>query len=59
PMIDAGRRPPSILPTPVPFELNWSTGLLDLLGRARVQGDTIDIGAFEATPEAVFADGFE
>lgn len=59
PLRDGGRTPPTFTPIPVPFESNWSTGTLDLPGRDRRQGATIDIGAYESRPVAVFGDGFE
>jgi hypothetical protein len=59
PLIDAGIRPQTITPIPVPFEQNWSTGTLDVFSRARTSGARIDIGAYESIPAGLFADGFE
>lgn len=58
PLLDAGTRPPIIDVVPRPFERAWSTGTLDINGHTRNQG-RIDIGAYEATPVALFSDGFE
>lgn len=58
PLINAGIRPPSVVPVPPPFHQNWSTGTLDMKGNTRVRGGEIDIGAYEA-PTPLLNNGFE
>ncbi len=60
PMVDAGTRPPGILPFPTPFDLAWSPGDFDYAGVAREQMQGIDIGARESGHEKpIFYHGFE
>ncbi len=58
-LIDAGRMPPAFVIIPTPFASNWSLTDFDVLGRNRVQGQRVDIGAFEAAADRLFSDGFE
>jgi len=49
PLIDSGRPPCGLLcPAPTPFEYAWDLGDADILAQARVQGERVDIGAFES-----------
>lgn len=57
PLIDMGIEPPDTVPIPTPFEDNWWLGVTDLGGNDRVQGLTIDIGAFEVL-DGFFASSF-
>lgn len=59
PLIDAGIRPPQIVPIPVPFDLAWAAGVLDINGNDRIQANRIDIGAYETTPVLIFSNSFE
>lgn len=58
-LINSGFQPIFLLP-PVPFVYNWSLSSTDLAGNIRVQDNTVDVGAYEATAETpIFANGFE
>ena len=58
--VNKGRRSPTIVPIPIPFEFNWSIGSTDFNGNPRVQDGRVDIGAFEAVPEIpIFENGFD
>ncbi|MEM1081098.1 MAG: hypothetical protein AAGH65_05905, partial [Pseudomonadota bacterium] len=57
PLIDVGARPQSPSP-PVPFSEDWSLPDQDLVGKPRILGVTVDIGAVEAIDQ-FFIDGFE
>lgn len=60
-MVDAGRNSPVILPDPITFPFNWSTGYFDLEGKQRTINTRVDIGALEASLpiDLIFIDGFE
>lgn len=58
PLVNAGRHPPTFIPTPTPFELDWTLPVKDLAGRTRVIGGRVDIGAYES-PNIIFINGFE
>jgi len=60
PVIDAGLQPPVMPTIPVPFDQKWSIPANDIRGIDRIQGNVVDVGAFEwfvDTP--IFVDGFE
>ncbi len=60
PLINAGRRPPNVLPIPIPFEQNWYVGDDDFYGNVRVMNGQVDIGAAEtmAPADLIFAHHF-
>ncbi len=61
-LVDAGRSPCAIVcPFPIPFENKWSLGDEDILSKLRVQGDRVDIGAFESSyfSDIIFWNGFD
>ncbi len=62
PLIDAGRSPcPFLCIFPVPWDQNWQLGTLDILMQSRLQGDAVDIGAYESSSirDLIFWDRFE
>jgi hypothetical protein len=58
PLIDSGITPQRTEP-PIPFPENWTLPVTDLVGKDRILGETVDIGAVEAIPDRVFFDRFE
>lgn len=55
-----GIQPPTFVPIPIPFELDWDVGANDTFGKDRVVNGRVDIGSFEAPSEPpIFEDGFE
>lgn len=57
PLIDVGARPQPFSP-PIPFSEDWSLPEQDLVGKPRIIGVTVDIGAVE-TIDQLFVDSFE
>ncbi len=58
PLVDAGRLPPPPMPSQ-PFQDSWVLPATDIRNAERVQGASVDIGAFESTPDWLFRDRFE
>ena len=58
PLIDSGITPQRSEP-PIPFPEDWTLPVTDFVGKERILGETVDIGAVEAIPDRVFFDRFE
>lgn len=61
PLVNAGVKPCSICPFPVPFDESWGLGATDLMGYVRNQNGGVDIGAIESihVPDLIFWGIFE
>ena len=61
PLVNAGIKPCSFCPIPIPFDETWSLGSIDLAGNIRNQKGKVDIGAFESShdPDLIFWGIFE
>ncbi|MGJ8663331.1 MAG: hypothetical protein ACSHWU_06760 [Marinicella sp.] len=60
-LLNAGTKPCSTCPLPIPFDEFWILGTVDILGDIRVQHGRVDIGAIESPHESelIFVNGFE
>lgn len=58
--INHGLNPPTFIPQPPPFHMQWTTGTKDFSGNTRINDRWVDVGAFEAeVEEPIFQTGFD